>query len=98
MSRPQRPGTARVEPQPQDRFLLEDAHGKRQLDGAGVTPLWHQVPKISSFTGETQGCLPKAGTPGVPPFSWEKPSSSEMKPANKCIPESMFIRSDFSLL
>lgn len=55
-------------------------------------------PKSSSLAGATQGCLPESGAPGLPPFSRGKPSSFEMKPANKCIPESMFIRSDFSLL
>lgn len=61
---PQRHRTVQGKPQTQDRFLLEDAHGKRQLDGAGMTPLWHQVPKNSH------------PSPELPPQGWDPRATS----------------------
>lgn len=76
------------------RMLMENAGWM----GSGWSRCGTSSPKSSSSSGETQDCLPEAGVLGPPLFSWGKPSSFEMKPANKCIAESMFIHSDFSLL
>lgn len=58
-------GPRGVEPRPQDRFLLEDARGKRWLDGAGMAPLWHRLPKQLVLSRSDPGLPPRGQSPGA---------------------------------